>query len=182
MVGIYSFWIEPRKAGKLEGGHCEEPTASQRERDSPAVRVRIKLDGQRVNAFPVSWFSEEFEYEVPFAWFGLVRNELRPLILAARARWTNPPVIVNLHPNIQGGRTASLEAHFDEAPTVGVGNENRGPFLRPVHQYRPPRSANACKPREGVHAVTCARWCKDLEDCEEHFDGYFIDGTEFGER
>ena len=130
----------------------------------------------------MSCFGEGFEYEVPFAWFGLTGNESRPLILAARARWMNRPTTVNVHPNIQGGGVASLEAHFDEAPAIGLTSGNCGPCLRSVDQRHPPKLANVCQSREGVRAITGAWWCENLENSEEDFDGDFVDGTTFGGR
>ena len=77
---------------------------------------------------------------------------------------------VNLYYDFQGNGVTSLEAHFDEAPTVRFSSENCGPQLGPVDQRHPPESTNVCQCQEGVRAVSGAWWCENLENFKEDFD------------
>lgn len=152
--------IIPIEAGELEGGDTEKPTALQRERvlfSTANILSSIKDNFQCVDTLPVSLFSEGFEHEVPFAWFNIVRDKCRLLVLVARARWITWSTNVDIYCDFQGHRIASLEAHIDKAPMILSGNENHGPYPRIFDQRSPPGSANVRQYHKLVRAVWSAR-------------------------
>ena len=127
-------------------------------------------------------FNEGFEYEVPFAWVDLVRNESRPCVLIARTRWVDWSKITNIHSDLQGDGTASLETSLNEASAVGFGSENRGPRLRFVDQRSPPGLANVCQLQEGVNPVPSARRREEVKDLAEDLDRNLVNGTTLSGR
>jgi hypothetical protein len=131
----------------------------------------------------VSCFSEGFEYEVPFTWSGLIRNESQQFIPFACTRLASKPIRAPLHYNFQRDRVASLEARLDEGPTVASGNENGGPCLRAVDQLVPPEFANVRQLHKVVEAApSVLRWYEEPEDYKEDLDRDVADGTTVLER
>jgi len=136
-----------------------EESATPQCKMRPLFRKNIRVVEKNVqcaDAFRAPGFSKGFEREVPFARVNFVGNKSLPFILVARTRCVKSSPVANFYCNLQGNAATSIKAHLDKAPTVVLGDENRGPCFRVVDQRRPPEFANVRQLGEDVHAISGA--------------------------